>query len=174
MDTFYPREVREEEWRPLVGSRAYAVRSGPQDFVYLRLGKGKGFYMSIAPTKLGRVITAIDYESGGESILQNLTPGASLSIGRSQECRIKIIHAYISRQHAELFFNDDILMIRDLGSINGTFIHSQGVCFDIEEYLLNHPIDQMKTSTMDVIHEAFGPRLHEFLKRYIEKKETIT
>jgi len=33
----------------------------------------------------------------------------------------------VSRRHAEFIFNDNILMVRDLGSLNGTFVNDQPI-----------------------------------------------
>ena len=43
-------------------------------------------------------------------------------IGRSRSAAIAIGHPLISRQHCELFDADGVLMVRDLGSLNGTYI----------------------------------------------------
>jgi len=43
-------------------------------------------------------------------------------IGRSREAGLTIAHPMVSRKHCELFESDGMLRIRDLGSLNGTFI----------------------------------------------------
>lgn len=43
-------------------------------------------------------------------------------IGRSRDASLTIAHPLISRQHCELFEMEGLLMIRDLGSLNGTYI----------------------------------------------------
>ena len=43
-------------------------------------------------------------------------------VGRSRESGLTISHPTISRRHCELFEVDGLLMIRDLGSLNGTLI----------------------------------------------------
>jgi hypothetical protein len=45
------------------------------------------------------------------------------TIGRSRMADVKVGHPLISRKHCELFATEDgMLMIRDLGSLNGTFV----------------------------------------------------
>ena len=43
-------------------------------------------------------------------------------IGRDEEARIKIASSEVSRQHAILIPTDDGVLVRDLGSRNGTFV----------------------------------------------------
>jgi pSer/pThr/pTyr-binding forkhead associated (FHA) protein len=45
-----------------------------------------------------------------------------LTIGRGTEATVKLVHALVSRQHCELFEDRGRLMVRDLGSRNGTFV----------------------------------------------------
>ncbi|HYV97421.1 MAG TPA: adenylate/guanylate cyclase domain-containing protein [Gemmatimonadaceae bacterium] len=52
-----------------------------------------------------------------------LHDGAMQVIGRAVQCDISIIDPTISRRHAELVPDDKGLLIRDLGSSNGTFIN---------------------------------------------------
>jgi pSer/pThr/pTyr-binding forkhead associated (FHA) protein len=49
------------------------------------------------------------------------------TIGRGQEATLKLAHALISRQHCELFADQGRIMVRDLGSLNGTFVGGQRV-----------------------------------------------
>jgi len=43
-------------------------------------------------------------------------------IGRSREAGLTIAHPMVSRRHCEIFESEGMLRIRDLGSLNGTFI----------------------------------------------------
>lgn len=49
------------------------------------------------------------------------------TIGRSRDASLQLSHALISRQHCELFADRDQIMVRDLGSLNGTFVGGQRV-----------------------------------------------
>jgi ABC transport system ATP-binding/permease protein len=44
------------------------------------------------------------------------------TIGRGREATLKLTHALISRQHCQLFADQGRIMVRDLGSLNGTFV----------------------------------------------------
>ena len=48
-------------------------------------------------------------------------------IGRALECDISILEPALSRKHAELEPDGDRLIIRDLGSINGTWVNAEKV-----------------------------------------------
>ena len=43
------------------------------------------------------------------------------TIGRSRLCNISIVHPLISRQHCEIYEDHRVVMVRDLGSMNGTY-----------------------------------------------------
>ncbi|MDY0168525.1 MAG: FHA domain-containing protein [Thermoguttaceae bacterium] len=43
-------------------------------------------------------------------------------LGRSREADLTIAHPMVSRQHCELYEVDGLLMVRDLGSLNGTVV----------------------------------------------------
>jgi predicted component of type VI protein secretion system len=49
------------------------------------------------------------------------------SIGRHDDCLIRIKSAQVSRRHCEVFEDSDKLTIRDLGSSNGTFVNGKKV-----------------------------------------------
>ncbi len=48
-------------------------------------------------------------------------------IGRSREAQLTIAHPMVSRQHCEIYEVDGLLMIRDLGSLNGTVVEGQRI-----------------------------------------------
>jgi predicted component of type VI protein secretion system len=49
------------------------------------------------------------------------------SIGRHDECQIRIRSSQVSRRHCELVPEGDALVVRDLGSSNGTFVNGKRV-----------------------------------------------
>src|SRR5687767_6136882 len=49
------------------------------------------------------------------------------TIGRGRGTTIVLQHPLVSRQHCELFESAGQLMVRDLGSLNGTFVNNQRV-----------------------------------------------
>jgi pSer/pThr/pTyr-binding forkhead associated (FHA) protein len=49
------------------------------------------------------------------------------TVGRGRGTTIMLPHPLVSRQHCELFEMNGQLMVRDLGSLNGTFVNNQRV-----------------------------------------------
>ena len=48
-------------------------------------------------------------------------------IGRSPECDVFLDDVTVSRRHAELLREGDTFTIRDLGSLNGTYVNRQRI-----------------------------------------------
>jgi pSer/pThr/pTyr-binding forkhead associated (FHA) protein len=63
----------------------------------------------------------------GQASKENIPLDLPTVIGRSREAGLTVAHPMISRRHAELFQVDGLLMIRDLGSLNGTKIGRQRI-----------------------------------------------
>lgn len=71
-------------------------------------------------------VKLIMFRADGERRDFSIAPGVT-TIGRKQDCTIRIPLAMVSRRHAELSFVDNRLTIRDLGAANGTFVNNQRV-----------------------------------------------
>lgn len=56
-----------------------------------------------------------------------LRSGVSLVVGRALNSDIPILDPTISRRHAEIRWDDEGIIVRDLGSSNGTFVNGQKV-----------------------------------------------
>jgi pSer/pThr/pTyr-binding forkhead associated (FHA) protein len=72
-------------------------------------------------------------------------------IGRRQDCDLCIPLSVVSRKHCEFNMDQGRLMIRDLGSRNGTFVNGQ----KIEEMRLN-PGDQIQIGPVNFIVQIDG------------------
>ena len=48
-------------------------------------------------------------------------------VGRNEECDVRLNHKSVSKQHCVLVKTDGLLMLRDLGSTNGTRVNGQRV-----------------------------------------------
>ncbi len=56
-----------------------------------------------------------------------LTPEHPVVIGRLAECDVALRHSDVSRQHAEVGFEGEQYVLRDLGSTNGTFLNGKEI-----------------------------------------------
>ena len=71
---------------------------------------------------------ALVVRSGGGIAGQAFQPEAGRTlIGRSPECEIFLDDVTVSRRHAELERDGDIFTIRDLGSLNGTYVNRRRI-----------------------------------------------
>jgi pSer/pThr/pTyr-binding forkhead associated (FHA) protein len=71
---------------------------------------------------------ALVVRSGGGRAGESFVPaGDRTLIGRSPDCDIFLDDVTVSRRHAELLREGDGLVIRDLGSLNGTFVNRRRI-----------------------------------------------
>ena len=64
---------------------------------------------------------------GGKANKGAVTLKPPVVIGRSRQAELTVAHPMISRRHCEIFEVDGLLMIRDLGSLNGTVVEGQRI-----------------------------------------------
>ncbi len=64
---------------------------------------------------------------GGKANKKTIALKPPTNIGRSRDADLTIPHPMISRQHCEVFETDGLLMVRDLGSLNGTMVGGRRV-----------------------------------------------
>lgn len=57
----------------------------------------------------------------------DLRDGVPLIVGRAPTCDLPVFHPTISRRHAELTSDGTVLLLRDLGSSNGTFVNGSKI-----------------------------------------------
>jgi pSer/pThr/pTyr-binding forkhead associated (FHA) protein len=48
-------------------------------------------------------------------------------IGRSEDCELRLDHKSVSKQHCLLVKTDGLILVRDLGSTNGTRVNGQRI-----------------------------------------------
>jgi hypothetical protein len=49
------------------------------------------------------------------------------SVGRQDDCQLRIKSSQVSRKHCELFEKKGLLLVKDLGSSNGTFVNGKRI-----------------------------------------------
>jgi predicted component of type VI protein secretion system len=67
---------------------------------------------------------------GGDAVAAEYELTLPAVIGRSRSASIKVPQALVSRRHCELYEQEGRLVVRDLGSLNGTFIGSDRIAED--------------------------------------------
>jgi FHA domain/zinc-ribbon domain len=77
---------------------------------------------------LGITGPALVVRSGGGMAGQSFQPDqAKTLIGRSPECDVFLDDVTVSRRHAELVREGETFSIRDLGSLNGTYVNRRRI-----------------------------------------------
>jgi len=66
------------------------------------------------------------FKNNGEPKVFQITPGKTV-IGRGEDCELRIPLGEISRRHAELTVDEDNAILRDLGSVNGTYVNNRRI-----------------------------------------------
>jgi hypothetical protein len=106
----------------------YCARCG----AYLRRDEQGETTLSLAPDEIaedGAVLVeprgpALVVRAGGGRAGETFeTAGLRTLIGRSPDCHVFLDDVTVSRRHAEIVHEDDAYVIRDLGSLNGTFVN---------------------------------------------------
>jgi two-component system cell cycle response regulator len=80
--------------------------------------------------KEAALVTLYGQDLGRRFVLQK----SEVVIGRSSKCDIRIDQESVSRNHASLLNNGRSVVLRDLGSTNGTLVNDQ----QVDEYVLRH------------------------------------
>src|SRR6059058_2583292 len=63
---------------------------------------------------------------GGASEPFKLGDGVT-TVGRHDDCQLRIKSSQVSRKHCELFEKKGLLLVKDLGSSNGTFVNGKRI-----------------------------------------------
>lgn len=66
-------------------------------------------------------------EGENDGVELRVTPHRTLIIGRSEECDIYLSEKKISRRHTEMIVSKENIIVKDLGSTNGTFVNKKKV-----------------------------------------------
>lgn len=64
---------------------------------------------------------------GGNLKGKSFDLGSELIVGRAEKCHVVLDDTYVSQMHARIFARDDVYMLEDLGSTNGTYLNRQKV-----------------------------------------------
>src|SRR5438270_13880165 len=77
------------------------------------------------------------------------------TIGRHDECQLRIKSSQVSRKHCELFEKKGLLLVKDLGSSNGTYVNGKR----IQEQRVLEPGDELTVGqvTLKVAKAGVAP-----------------
>lgn len=87
---------------------------------------------------------------GGEAKAAEVNLKLPTVIGRGREAPLTLPHPLVSRQHCEIFERNGQLVVRDLGSLNGTFINNERVT---EAVLPNGELLTIGTVTFRAVYD---------------------
>ena len=73
-------------------------------------------------------------------------------VGRHDECHLKIKSSQVSRQHCHLFEKKGLLLVKDLGSANGTYVNGKRV----KEQQVLEPGDELTIGDVQLRVEKIG------------------
>ncbi len=68
----------------------------------------------------------LEWTIGGQQHSRWLSPGTTVTLGRSPDCTIAIAHPTVSRRHAEIFNGGTSLQIRNLSQTNPVVVEHYG------------------------------------------------
>ena len=64
---------------------------------------------------------------GGDAKAGEVKLRLPTTVGRGKEASLTVPHALVSRRHAEIYEKEGVLVVKDLGSLNGTFVNNQRI-----------------------------------------------
>ena len=64
---------------------------------------------------------------GGDAKAKEVSLNLPTVIGRGKDVTLTLPHALVSRQHSEIFEKDGWLYVKDLGSLNGTYVNNRRI-----------------------------------------------
>lgn len=72
----------------------------------------------------------------GRSASQALKIGTGvMTVGRQQDCQLRIASSQVSRKHCQIFEKKGLLLVKDLGSSNGTLVNGKRI---VDQRVLEH------------------------------------
>lgn len=81
----------------------------------------------------------------GRSASQLLKVGTGvMTVGRQQDCQLRIASSQVSRKHCQIFEKKGLLLVKDLGSSNGTLVNGKR----IEDQRVLEPGDELTVGSV--------------------------
>lgn len=96
---------------------------------------------------------------GGDAKINEIKLKLPTTIGRSREAKLKLPHPLVSRKHCEVFEKNGQLFVRDLGSLNGTYVDSHKI--ESEHVLAPNQLLTLGTVTFRAVYDPAQPSLDD-------------
>ncbi len=91
---------------------------------------------------------------GGDAKEKEVSLNLPTVIGRGKDVTLTLPHALVSRQHTEIFEKDGWLFVKDLGSLNGTYVNNRRIK-EPQKLLPNHLLT-LGNVTFRAVYEALA------------------
>ena len=93
---------------------------------------------------------------GGDAKAKEIDLNLPTIIGRGREVSLTLPHPLVSRQHTELFEKGGYLYVKDLGSLNGTYVNNRRI--DSEHQLKPNELLTLGNVTFRAVYDAIIDR----------------
>ncbi|MDA7859519.1 FHA domain-containing protein [Mariniblastus sp.] len=111
---------------------------------------------------------------GGDAKKTEVSLDLPVVIGRGKEAGLTVPHALVSRKHTEIYEQDGRLFVRDLGSLNGTYLNNTRI--ECEQPLDPNQLLTLGNITFRAVYElgaaAISPAVDETLADLVSQSET--
>ena len=111
---------------------------------------------------------------GGDAKKTEVSLDLPVVIGRGKEAGLTVPHALVSRKHTEIYEQDGRLFVRDLGSLNGTYLNSTRI--ECDQPLDPNQLLTLGNITFRAVYElgpgAVSPVADETLADLVGQSET--
>ena len=101
---------------------------------------------------------------GGDAKSKEVKLRLPTVIGRGRDVNLTLPHALVSRRHAELFDKEGYLYVRDLGSLNGTYVNNRKI--SSEQKLAPNELLTLGNVTFRAMYEADGMQNSEIAEEH--------
>jgi len=89
---------------------------------------------------------------GGDAKSKEVDLRLPTVIGRGRDVTLTLPHPLVSRRHTELFEKDGRLFVKDLGSLNGTYVNNRRI--EAEQRLAPNELLTLGNVTFRAIYDA--------------------
>lgn len=111
---------------------------------------------------------------GGDAKKAEVSLDLPVVIGRGKEAGLTVPHALVSRKHTEVYEQDGRLFVRDLGSLNGTYLNNTRI--DCDQPLDPNQLLTLGNITFRAVYElgpaVLSPASDETLADLVSQSET--